>query len=63
MTFNLDQLIHKNYEQILEDYLSDKKQNIAQVKTEGKNEREFIRGIIPKKKKANTGRPRKTKDN
>jgi len=41
----------------------DKKQDIAQVKTEDKNIRAFIRGTIPKKKKANIGRPRKVKDN
>jgi hypothetical protein len=37
----------------------DEKQDIAQVKTEGKNERAFIRGTIPKRKKSNIGRPRK----
>jgi hypothetical protein len=38
----------------------DAKQDIAQVKTEGKIERAFIRGTIPKKKKTNIGRPRKS---
>ena len=41
----------------------DKKQDIAQVKAEGKNERGLIRGTIPKKKKANIGRPRNIIDN
>jgi len=37
----------------------DAKQDITQVKSEGKIERAFIRGTIPKKKKENIGRPRK----